>query len=77
MIPHSPAGVGVVLMIAGAAVGVTTSLSLEDAAASTEPSTVEFCGFGAGAVSELPLAIWLMFFWVIWRREVLLGASVG
>lgn len=50
-------------MIAGA-VGVLTSLLLEDAVVSTM-SSVEFCCDGAGAVSALPLADWLRFFWAV------------
>lgn len=60
-------------MTAVAAVGVLTSLLLEDAAVSTESSAVEFCCDGAGATSELPLANWLWLFWAICRSVMVLG----
>lgn len=68
-----PAWVGAV-MRAGA-VGVLTSLLLEDAAVSTV-SSVEFCCDGDGAVSALPLADWLRFLWAVWRSVMVLG-NVG
>lgn len=75
-IPHLPACVGVVLMVEEAAVGVLTSLSLEDdAAASRATLIVEFCGDGAGGVPELPFVIWLMFFWESLMRAMVLGAA--
>lgn len=75
-IPHLPGCVGVVLMVEEAAVGVLTSLSLEDsAAASTAPLIIEFCSDGAGGMPELPFIIWLMFFWVTWMKAMVLGAA--
>lgn len=60
-----PACAGVVMIAAAVAVGVLTSLLLEDAPVSTVLSTVEFCCDGAGAGSALPLANWLWFFWAV------------
>lgn len=58
-----PAGDGVEMIAVAVAVGELTSVLLEDAAVSMVSSTVEFCCDGAGAVSALPLANWLWFFW--------------
>lgn len=56
------------------AVGVLTSLLLEDAAAVvTETAAVEFCCDGAGAPSVLPLADWLRFFRAVCRNVTALG----
>lgn len=63
---HSlPACVGVVMIAVTVVVGVLTSLLLEDAVVSTVLSAVEFCCDGAGAMSALPLANWLRFFWAV------------
>ena len=64
-------------MATAAAVGVKTSLLLEDSAGSTVPATVEFCCDGAGSASELPLAVGLRFLWAVWRRVMALAAVEG
>lgn len=56
-----PACVGAAMI--AVAVGVLTSLLLEDAAASAALTAVEFGCDGAGAMSALALANWLRFFW--------------